>query len=290
MSRNNVGTDARPHPIFDGLESLDNASGTSAAGLGISAPSNFNFQEMSKKRRKKKRKNKSAKQSGDHKDSGSSADGDAVESASISNSSTHTGATGAYEVESDNDSDNSSATMGRPTPPVSPMMLTPSKRKLIEQRSTEEHIVSPRAPRNRHVKKKSYSRVASSATAPSAQDVPPSPITAATATEVEQQRRLLQLYQMEHKTSNGDGDGDDDTPSVLMISLPTDDEGNNLQVHLIHRYTLRLPNAVNRTKIYEAVRAGNARGGDNVAIALEAGETTEEEQTTKSGVAEDDSA
>jgi hypothetical protein len=290
MPRNNVGTDARPHPIFDGLESLDNASGTSAAGLGISAPSNFNFQEMSKKRRKKKRKNKSAKQSGDHKDSGSSADGDAVESASISNSSTHTGATGAYEVESDNDSDNSSATMGRPTPPVSPMMLTPSKRKLIEQRSTEEHIVSPRAPRNRHVKKKSYSRVASSATAPSSQDVPPSPITAATATEVEQQRRLLQLYQMEHKTSNGDGDGDDDTPSVLMISLPTDDEGNNLQVHLIHRYTLRLPNAVNRTKIYEAVRAGNARGGDNVAIALEAGETTEEEQTTKSGVAEDDSA
>jgi hypothetical protein len=38
------------------------------------------------------------------------------------------------------------------------------------------------------------------------------------------------------------------------------------------------------------VRAGNARGGDNVAIALEAGETTEEEQMTKSGVAEDDSA
>jgi hypothetical protein len=291
MPRNNVSTDARPNPIFDGLESLDDASGTSAAGLGISAPSNFNFQEMSKKRRKKKKKNKSAKQGGDHKDSCSSADGDAVESASISNSSAHTGATGAsYDVESDNDSDKSSATMGRPNPPISPMMLTPSNRKLIEQRSTEEHILSPRVPRNKHVKKKSYSRVASSATATA--KASPSTDTAASVAEIEQQPRILQLYQMDKKSGNGDGEGedDDDPPKVMIFSLP-DDEGNNQQVHLIHQYTLRLPNSVNRTKVYKAVSVGGkSRGGDNAAITIEAGETTEDEQMTKYGVAEDDSA
>jgi hypothetical protein len=291
MPRNNLGTDARPNSIFDGLDTLDDASGLSAAGLGISTPSNFNSQEMSKKRRKKKMKHKSAKQSGDHRDSCSSADGDAVETASISNSSAHSGATGAsYNVESDDDSDRSSTTMGRPTPPVSPMMLTPSKRKLIERRSTEEHIVSPRAPRNKHVKKKSYSRVASSATATPAQEIPPSPNTAASATEIEQQGRVLQLYQMDNKAGNGDGEDDDGPPKVIMLSLPTDDEGNNQQVHLIHQYTFRLPKAVSRTKVYKAVSVGNPLGGDNVAIALEAGETTEEEQMTKSSVAEDDSA
>jgi len=129
----------------------------------------------------------------------------------------------ARDLKSDNPSDESSTTMGRPTPPVSPKRLSESKRRRVENRMNgTEHIITPPAPRNRHIKRKSYSRSASSTTKQATSPTPAHPIS---ETEIDQQNRILRVYHIE----NSDEDDDDPQqrrPRVLIIARSGENEGN----------------------------------------------------------------
>lgn len=129
------------------------------------------------------------------------------------------------DLESDNPSDESSTTMGRPTPPVSPKRLSESKRRRVENRMNKtDHIITPPTPRNRHIKRKSYSRSASSTMK---EATPPTPAHPTSETEIDQQNRILRVYQIE----NNDEDEDDDDsqqrkPRVLIFARSGDNEDN----------------------------------------------------------------
>lgn len=278
---------------FNDSVEFDDISGMPAIGLGISASNSADPKETPKKKRKKK-KSKSAKQSESRRESSPDARGQGEKAVSISTSSVQTGDVSvSYDAESDDRSEKSSTTMGRPTPPVSPVPLTPGKKRLIEQRMVEEHIVSPRAPRNKHVKKKSYSRVASSATQSSAQESSPPTIAAtptpASETEIDQQRRLLQLFHL-------DGDGNAASPDhatipqTLVLPDLVDDEGNPQQVILTLIRILKL-NDGRSMNIYRlgSKGSGSDADSDDVALAIERVESMEEGLATERKVTEDGS-
>ena len=134
-----------------------------------------------------------------------------------------------HDVDFDNRSDDSSTTMGRPTPQASPKRLSESKRKRVENRmtNTEQHILAPPAPRNRHIKRKSYSRSTSSATGLSKQEAtPPTPIKA--LSEIDQQPNSgYQLYEVQNSDDNEDG-SQQTRPRVLVISRPGSNEGSRV--------------------------------------------------------------
>lgn len=278
-----VSSDEATHAFtaLDHLGDFDGIGGTPSTGLGIFASTNVDLKETPKKKRKKKKnKSTSAQQNEAPKESGSNPDGDKDEAASISTSSAKTDAIdGSCDAESDNRSEQSSTTMGRPTPPVSPMALTPGKRKRIEQRMTEEHIISPRAPRNKHVKKKSYSRVASSATSTAAQEssqTSPSPAAAISEIEVDQQSRMLKVLHISPHASVGDGgDNGDDSHNantlsrMLFGSDAADDEGNSQQVSHLHVSVGNLSNILRILHVYNRRRSDDA-GSDDVTVATEA--------------------
>jgi hypothetical protein len=252
----------------------------SVTGLGISALSSTDIKETPKKRRKK-RKNKPAKLSQSQRENDPLAYGDADGTPSIATPSARKDATsGSYDVESDNSSDKSSTTMGRPTPPVSPVTLTPSKRRLIEQRKTEEHIVSPRAPRNKHVKKKSYSRAASSATVSSAQETQQPAPSAASETELEQQKRLLQVYGLDGSDDDGDSNGNVTLPRAYIFSNMTIEEGGTQQVILILRRVIQFSNDGRRVNIFRHLGTSSDDDSDDA--------TPEEGDWMERRVTEDD--
>ena len=260
---------------FNDTNDVD-AGRMSVTGLGILASNSTDVKETPKKRRKKK-KSKSAKQNESQRESSPGADGDADGSASVATPSARTDVTsGSYDVESDDGTDKSSTTMGRPTPPVSPVILTPGKRRRIEQRMTEEHIVSPRAPRNKHVKKKSYSRVASSTTAGPAQETPSPSTGAASEIEIEQQPRLMQVYQLRGFDHDGDSNDTVTVPQALIFSdLAADDDGNTQQVIFFLKRTVRLSNDGRRLSFYHPSKGSDADSNEEARV-VEETETAEE--------------
>jgi hypothetical protein len=280
---NNVGPAARPSTIFDGLEPLDDTSRLSVSGPGISTPSSLDSQEMSKKKKKpRKKKLKVDMQNQDQKDGCSSVDGDMAESVSVSVSSGPTDTSQAsYAVESVDGSE-SSETMGRPTPPQSPILtaLTPSRRKLIEQRMTEEHLVSPRAPRNKHVKKKSYSRTASSATLESGQETSLPQDAAASEIEISQQARILQMLSLsnpQHTDGNDDtgSEGAVATPRLMLITgIGENGRQNGPQVNLLYVPSLQHSNDSGRIQIYDpTTHSVSGAGNDDADVAIDVTET-----------------
>lgn len=260
---------------FDGMSEMP------VAGLGISTSNNLDLKETPKKKRKKKKsKSASAQQNESSKDSRSNRDGDKDEALSISTSSARADAIdGSYDAESDNRSEQSSTTMGRPTPPVSPIALTPGKRKRIEQRMTEEHIISPPAPRNKHVKKKSYSRTASSATSTPAQE---SSLTSPSATapisdvEADQQQRVLKIFHISPRASIGDSGGDGDSRNTGIFLSDLADDGDTQQVHLFHVQPNNLSNLFRILDVLNNRRHDDA-GSDDVTVATEAIEAIEDD-------------
>jgi hypothetical protein len=248
-------------------------SGMSVTGLGILASSSADPKETPKKKGKKKKKSSKSVHRGDSQRECSPEDDDKPES--IATPSTRTEATsGSFDVESDNNSDKSSTTMGQHTPPISPpATMTPSQRKLFEQRTTEEHLLSPRAPRNRN-RKKPHNRATSSATASSTQETPATTTTGPSEIERSQQKRVMQVFRI------GDDDNDDshDTetpPPQFIISNIVNDEGNNQQVILTLKYIIRLSNG-GRLNIY-----GLNNGSNNDVILADHGMGTVEEDESK---------
>lgn len=272
-------------PALDHGSDFDSSGGLIAAGLGISTPGDSNLKETPKKKRKKKKsKSASAQQSEARDKSYPGRDEDKEDAASESASSTRRHAVdGSFDGESDNRSDQSSTTMGRPTPPVSPKGLTPGKRKRIEQRMTEEHIVSSPAPRNKHVKKKSYSRVASSAASTAAQESSlssHSTTVPVSQTETAQQSRLLQVFQLSPRASIGNSGGDDDSHgSGLFMSDVANDDENSLQVNLLTIHLNDPSNLVRILDICNYARRSNSAGSDDVTEAIEAMEDDEDAAT-----------
>jgi hypothetical protein len=249
-------------------------SGMSVTGLGISASSSADPTETPKKKGKKKKKKSKSAQRGDSQREGSLEDDDKPES--IATPSTRTEATsGSFDVESDNNSDKSSTTMGQHTPPMSPpVTMTPSQRKLFEQRTTEEHLLSPRAPRNRN-RKKPHNRATSSATASSTQETPATTTTGPSEIERSQQKRVMQVFRI----GNDDNDDSHDTeapPPQFIISNIVNDEGNNQQVILTLKYIIRLSNNGGRLNIY-----GLGNGSDDDVILADHGTGTVQEDESK---------
>jgi hypothetical protein len=175
--------------------------------------------------RDKKREKKKKQQKQDIEQKGG--EGELVSSDAVSGALEDT-MSESHDVDSDNRSDESSTTMGRPTPPVSPKKLSESKRKRVENRvaNTEQHIITPPAPRNQHIKRKSYSRSSSSTTGLSKQEAtPPTPTQATSETVTEQHNSILQLLRF---ANSDDEDGSQQSrPRVLIVSRSGESEGNS---------------------------------------------------------------
>jgi hypothetical protein len=250
-------------------------SGMSVTGLGILASSSVDPKEAPKKKSKKK-KSKSRKQGGSQGGGSPGANGDGHNSKSIATPSTRTDATsGSFDVESDNNSDKSSTTMGQHTPPMSPpVTMTPSKRKLFEQRTTGEHILSSPAPRNRHLKKKPpHNRATSSATASSTQETPVTTTTAPSEIERGQQKRILKLFRMDD--SSGDSNDIATPPAPYIFSNIVDDEGNPQQVILTLKCIIQFSNNGGRLNIYGLDNGSD----DDIVLAVDGKDMAEEDES-----------
>jgi hypothetical protein len=172
----------------------------------------------------------------------------------------------------DPDSDDSSTTMGHPTPQASPKRLSESKRKLVENRmaNPEQHILTPPAPRNQHVKRKSCSKSsppASSASGLSKQEATPPTTTqqAISETEIEQQNSVLQLFN--YPTSD-DGDASQQArPRVLVMTQSGENgaleltDGGNFNVIYFGRSDGDEGAQVDLQQHSEALGSTNAPGG-----------------------------
>lgn len=252
-------------------------SGMSVTGLGILASSSADLRETPKKKSKKKKKRNKSQREGSP---GANEDDDKPES--ITTPSTRTDATSAsFDAESDNNSDKSSTTMGQHTPPMSPpVTMSPSQRKLFEQRMTGEHILSPPAPRNKHLKKKPpHSRATSSATASSAQETPATSTTAPSEIERGQQKRVMKLFRIGSDDSSGDSNDDTTSPAPYIFSNIVDDDGNTQQVLLTLKHIIQLSNNGDRLNIY-----GLSNGSDDdVVLAVDGRDTAEEDESKDRG-------
>ena len=211
-------------PDLGGKLESGNSSGLYDGSLSTSTHGGSDVRKARKKKRERNRKQRKHKYEQRGESLNASTEGDS--------SNTVPGAlqdetSESRDLDSDNRSDESSTTMGRPTPPVSPKRLSESKRRLVENRMTNsDHIITPPAPRNRHIKRKSYSRSASSATVNSTQEAtPPTPAQPISETEIEQQNRILRVLQIAN--SDEDEDGSQQTrPRVLILSRSGENEGN----------------------------------------------------------------
>jgi len=220
-----------PSTISD-LGDKNDSSVTHNDALSISTMESSKSRQK-KRQRNRKQKKREVEQQGGSFSAGTEGDGDVelVSTNSIAGAAKDT-TTESHDVDIDNrsDSDDSSITMGRPTPQASPKKLSASKRKRVENRlaNSEQHIITPPAPRNQHVKRKSYSRSASSATGLSKRETtPPTPTHAVSETEIEQQNSVLRVYEIEN--SGDDEDGSQQTrPRVLIISRSGSNEGRRL--------------------------------------------------------------
>jgi hypothetical protein len=185
-----------------------------------------------KRKRNKKQKKQDVEQKGDSVSAATEGDGEGEgELVSVAGALEDTRSE-SHDPDYDNRSDDSSTTMGHPTPQASPKRLSEGKRKRVENRlaSSEQHILTPPAPRNQHTKRKSYSRSsASSAAGLSKQEATPPTTTitqAMSETEVEQQSAVLQLFRW--TTSEEDEEGYQQTkPRVLVMSRSGEAGGNN---------------------------------------------------------------
>ena len=192
--------------------------------------------EAKKRKRSKKQKKQNVEQKGDSVSVATEGGGEEelVSSNSVAGALEDTRSE-SRDPDYDNRSDDSSTTMGHPTPQASPKRLSEGKRKQVENRvaNSEQHILTPPAPRNQHFKRKSYSRSsASSATGLSKQEATPPTTTttttttqAMTETEVEQQSAMLQLFRW--TTSEEDEEGSHQMrPRVLVMSRSGEAVGN----------------------------------------------------------------
>lgn len=117
-------------------------------------------------------------------------------------------------------SEDSSTTMGEPTPPISPIHQTKSRKQLIEQsKSKSDPVLVPSPPRNRHIKRKVSNK---SVTSPTKIPTAPATGTSSSATGTTQFARLMRMYQVENSRNR------------ILIASPSDDEdGGNSNVYVI---------------------------------------------------------
>ncbi|KAM0706837.1 hypothetical protein Q7P35_006167 [Cladosporium inversicolor] len=247
-------------------------SGMSVTGLGILASSSADLKETPKKKRKKK--NKRLGQQGESQRGGSpEANEDDDNAESIATPSTRTDATNdSFDVGSDNNSDKSSTTMGRHTPSESPKALTPSNKKLFEQRKTGNRIISSPPPRNIN-KKRPHIRAPSSATASSAQETPGPAAAVPSEIELGQQKRVLQLFRMPSSDDSTDSHDTATPPARYIFSNIMDDEGNTQQVILTLKCIIQTSNG-SRLNVH-----GLGDGSDDdVVLSVQGKDTAEEDE------------
>ncbi|KAM0712243.1 hypothetical protein Q7P37_011337 [Cladosporium fusiforme] len=136
------------------------------------------------------------------------------------------------DTESDDKSDNSSRTLGR-SAPVSPTNVSPSRREMIERKKSEhEHLLTARAPRNKHTKRKSSNKIATPAT-----DYPvPEPMALATSaspeSETTQRNRILRVCHISDEEMVLEVVGDEaqeDRPARPFCVVANWSEGENAQ-------------------------------------------------------------
>jgi hypothetical protein len=212
---------------LDGKHDYGKPSDTHDHGLGISTLGSSDIRGARSKKRERNKKSK--KQDIEQKEDlnvGTEGEGELVSSNPVAGT-LEDAMNESHDVDFDNRSDDSSTTMGRPTPQASPKRLSESKRKRVENRlaNTEQHILTPPAPRNQHIKRKSYSRSASSATGLSKQEAtPPTPIHSISGIE---QHSGLRVY--EFTNSDDDEEGSQQTRQrVLIISRSGDNESSRV--------------------------------------------------------------
>lgn len=138
------------------------------------------------------------------------------------------------ETVSENKSEDSSTTMGL-TPPLSPSDDSPRRRQLIEQKKSErEHLLTARAPRNKHVKRKSSNKMLTSATNTPAPATTPPITDAPTESETRQRGRVLHVYQISNEPVVLEvvSDDDDDARSKICVVTSWSGDENAPQVEL----------------------------------------------------------
>jgi hypothetical protein len=233
----------------------DNGVSTSA-----SIDSDIRGVRSKKRGRNKKSKNQNVEQKGDlNVGTEGNGEGELVSSNPVAGTLEDT-MNESHDVDLENRSDDSSTTMGRPTPQASPKRLSESKRKRVENRlaNTEQHILTPPAPRNRHIKRKSYSRSASSATGLSKQEAtPPTPIHA--LSEIEHQPAGgLRVWELTNSEDDEDG-SKQNRQRVIIFSRSGDNESSRV-------FPLTASDEGGR---YDFIHLSQATGGDQVILGPE---------------------